>query len=439
MTRLESSGTLEGWRPAPSVVFAGLGSLALLAGGVVLSRPDAIAVAMPLALWAAAVMGGRRTHGECAIDVRMSESDEHGWLHDEIQVRSTTEMVEVSLVQSERARKRAFVAGTSRIRARSRVMHSGPVRTVEAVARGLDADGGMLAAPGDPVRSDRSVQPPLHRLGRLPVAPRLTGLHGAHEGARPGQGGDFRDIHPFAPGDELRRVDWKATARMARRPGDLLARRTNTQSDASVVIAMDTADELGAVVATWGTPDLERSGITSLDHARSAARSIAAATIERGDRVAFHTLAHGGRSVRSGTGPRHLARVTAEISASGRAGDDSRFRRTPPVPQGSIIYVLSTFFDGAAAEIALQWRNSGHRVVAVDTLPALDASRLSAERELALEVLLAERHDMLHGLRTSGVATISWARDPVAELGALSRASAANTGPIQRRAAMVAR
>ncbi|BDZ37939.1 hypothetical protein [Microbacterium suwonense] len=217
-------------------------------------------------------------------------------------------------------------------------------------------------------------------------------------------------------------MDWKATARAARRPGELLIRRTNTLSDASAVLVMDTADDLGAVVATWGRTDPARSGVTSLDHARAAARAIATATIGQGDRVAFHTLAHGGRSVRSGGGRRHLARVVAEISASGRAGDDARFRRTPPVPHGSIIYVLSTFFDGAAAEIATRWRASGHRVVAVDTLPELDRGRLSAERRLALQVLLAERQDMMHQLREAGVETLHWSADIDAQLGALTRA-----------------
>jgi len=229
------------------------------------------------------------------------------------------------------------------------------------------------------------------------------------------------------PGDELRRVDWKATARAARRPGELLVRRTNALSDASAVIVMDTADDLGAAVATWGSPDAARTGVTSLDHARSAARSLAAATIDQGDRVAFHTLAPGGRSVRSGGGRRHLARVVAEISASGRAGDDSRLRRTPPVPHGSIIYVLSTFFDGAAAEIAMRWRSSGHRVVAVDTLPELDRGRLTTERMLALEVLLAERQDMLHQLREAAVETVRWSSGVDDALTVLARTGVALT------------
>ncbi|MDT0157488.1 DUF58 domain-containing protein [Microbacterium sp. ARD32] len=407
-------------RAGPSTVLAVCAAIGAVAVGIVFSRPDAIAVGLAPALWAVHALTPRR-HGDVVVDVEKVTDAEDGRLDDDIVVESDADMVELAVVQAERTRRHVFAPGRARLRGSIRPLHSGPVVTVQAAVRGIDADAGMLGAPQPPVGVTRTVQPVMRRLPRMPLAPRLSGLHGAHEGSRLGQGGDFRDIHPFAPGDELRRVDWKATARAARRPGDLLIRRTNALSDASAVIMMDTADDLGTVVATWGGSDPARSGTTSLDQARSAARSIAAATIEQGDRVAFHTLVHGGRSVRSGAGRRHLARVVAEISSSGRAGDDARFRRTPPVPHGSIIYVLSTFFDGAAAEIAMRWRAAGHRVVAVDTLPELDTTRLGVERSLALRVLLAERQDMMHQLRQSGVETMHWSSDAGAQLAGLAR------------------
>lgn len=407
-------------RLSPSVVLAVIGALGALIAGVVLTRSDLIVVGMPFALWAVHALL-RSPRGPVEVRIERVEETEAGRLQDDIVVRSDSELIEVFVLQAERIRRRVFVAGVATLRSRVHPLHSGPLVSAEVAVRGLEADAGVLGEPAPAVAIVRTVQPDLRRLPRMPLAPRLTGLHGAHEGSRAGQGGDFRGIHPYAPGDELRRVDWKATARAARRPGELLVRRTNSLSDASAVIVMDTADDLGSVVASWGVSDPVRSGVTSLDHARSAARSVAAATIEQGDRVAFHTLAHGGRSVRSGGGRRHLARVVAEISASGRGGDDARFRRTPPVPHGSIIYVLSTFFDGAAAEIAMRWRASGHRVVAVDTLPDLDLGRLSPERGLALEVLLAERQDMLHQLRDAAVETVRWSADIDGELTALTR------------------
>ncbi len=411
--------------------FAVTGALGLAGVGLIGSRPDVVAVGLPLGLWAVVALT-TTAPGPVSIGIA-SRPDEHGRLRDDIQVRSEAEIVELLLTQSARTRTRILLPGISTVRASSRALHSGPLRAVETRARPLAADAGMLGRRTPPMGVTRTVHPVRTRLAALPLAPRLTGLHGAHEGARTGPGGDFRDIHPFAPGDELRRVDWKATARAARRPGDLLVRRTNALSDASVVIAMDTADDLGAVVATWGTTDRERCGVTSLDQARAAARSIAEATIAEGDRVAFHTLAHGGRSVRGGSGPRHLARLVDEISACGQGGDDARFRRTPVVPHGSLIYVLSTFFDGAAAEIALRWRAAGHRVIAVDVLPELDRTRLTAEKTLALRVLLTERRDMFRELAASGVDTVPWDEGAAVALGALARSAGAPRAGARRR------
>ncbi len=249
------------------------------------------------------------------------------------------------------------------------------------------------------------------RLGALPVPPRLRGLHGIYRGSRPGQGGDFRDIHPFAPGDELRRVDWRATARLARRPGDLLVRRTDTLSDASVVIMIDTADDLGTVVATWGSSDPDRSGVTSLDLARQAALSIATAAIGAGDRVALHELSADGRTVAPGAGARHLARLSRAIAATGVNGQITRYRRTPPVPHGATVHVLSPFVDRGATALALALRASGHRVVAVDVLPVLDDARLSREQRIALRTLSAEHDDALTELRHAGADVLAWRVD----------------------------
>lgn len=406
-------------RRSPAVAIAAIGAVGVAALGLLFSRPDVVAVGIPLALSVVVAITTRAQPSPTVSIEARTDADAEA-LHDVITVDSAAPAVELDVVQGGRARATVLVPGRSRLQARLSVRHSGPVPAVEIEGRVIGEDAATLGPMIAPASITRSVPPPSRVLRRLPLPARLTGVHGAHDGSRPGQGGDFRDIHPFAPGDELRRVDWRATARAAMRPGDLLVRRTDALSDASVVIVMDTADDLGAVVATWGRRDPERSGITSLDVAREAARSLAEAAAASRDRVSFHTLAHGGRTIRSGAGARHLARVVAEISASGEGGDDARFRRTPPVPHGSIIYVLSTFFDGAAAEIAKTWRASGHHVVGVDVLPALDRTRLEPERDLTLRVLLAERTDMMHELRTAGIDVVAWRDDPALDLGALA-------------------
>ncbi|MDP3951223.1 DUF58 domain-containing protein [Microbacterium sp.] len=409
-------------RAGPAVVLGFIGAAVLAGAGLLGSRPDIVAMGVPLALLAVAAMQRRDVDDVAVVELTPIPAGEEGTVRTEVTVTGDAEAAELVIVQSGRRTRRLLVpVNAAPIISISRTLHSGPVTAVKASVRGFSEDAAALGAASPVVEAVRNVAATPHPLPALPLSSRLTGLHGNHEGRRQGQGGDFRDIHQFVPGDELRRVDWRATARMARRPGDLLVRRTNTMSDASVVIAMDTADELGTVVATWGSGDFERSGATSLDLARQAARSIAAAAIDAGDRVALHVLVHGGRTIRSGAGTRHLARVDAAIAATGQAGEDVPFRRTPPVPHGSAIFVLSTFFDGAASDIALTWRASGHRVVAVDVLPELDRTRLTREQQLALRTVLAEREDVLHDLAGAGIDTVPWRGDVAAAMRGTAR------------------
>ncbi|MFE6994448.1 DUF58 domain-containing protein [Microbacterium sp. NPDC057659] len=397
------------WHRTPVVAVALAGAVLLAGAGLATSRPDLVAVGLPLALAFVWALLRRPSKGELTVGLEAAAGERAGEVTARVDIAADADWVQIAVDQAGRRTGMAEVAPTAgALRTRSRLRHSGPIELLEVTARGVAMDGAWVSAPSPHVRLTWNAAPALRRLREIPVAPRLTGLHGGHEGAKPGQGGDFRDIHPFAPGDELRRVDWRATARLARTPGELYVRRVNALSDSSVVIAVDTADDLGEVVATWGTAGIEHSGTTSLDLAREAALSIATAAIETGDRVAFHELAPGGRTLRSGAGARYLARLRDVIAATGVSGDGSRYRRTPPVPQGSIVFVLSTFFDGAAAELATRWRATGHAVVAIDVLPEPDDSRLSREQRLAIRTLLAEQSDILSELRRAGVDVLSW-------------------------------
>lgn len=135
--------------------------------------------------------------------------------------------------------------------------------------------------------------------------------------------------------------------------------------------------------------------------------------------------------------------VRPDDVATGQSDDDSRYRRSPVVPPGSIIFVLSTFFDGAAAQLVTRWRASGHAVVAVDVLPAPEGSRLTREQRIALRTLLAERSDILVELRHAGVEVVRWTESDACACGCRARAHPARTarrrGARRRRPAGPAR
>jgi uncharacterized protein (DUF58 family) len=413
--RVTERATLP-WRRTPVVAIGLAGAALLVAVGLAFSRPDVVGIGLPLALTTAWMLVRRPLTAELQVELRAhaGAGGEQAEARGEVDVRVDADWVQLAVAQDEGPQRLADVGvGRSVLTTRTRLQHSGPLELLSMTARCVAQDGAWITDESPRVVLRWNTPPRVRHIGRLPVAPRLTGLHGAHEGGRPGQGGDFRDIHPFAPGDELRRVDWRATARAARRPGELLVRRNNTLSDSSVVIAVDTAEDLGVVVAGWGAADPDRSGVTSLDLAREAALSIATTAVGAGDRVAYHALSGGGRSIPSGGGARHLARVRDVIAATGPSTNGSPYRRSPAVPAGSIVFVLSTFFDGVAAQLATRWRAAGHAVVAVDVLPTPDESRLTREQRIALRTVLAERTDILTELRHAGIEVVSWAAPDV--------------------------
>ncbi|OZB85630.1 DUF58 domain-containing protein [Microbacterium sp. 13-71-7] len=422
------------WQRTPVLAAAFCGAVLLAGAGLVLGRPDVIATGLPLAL--AGVWALLRPPRAEVVEIALSLDAAAGAdsVAGVVEVGTDAEWMQLAVDQGGERTGEAETRAGEAARSRTRILHSGPSEALAVTARALHHDGAWASAPTPRVSAVWAASPRARRIAELPLSARLIGLHGGHDGQRGGSGGDFRDIHPFAPGDELRRVDWRATARAARRPGDLLVRRTNALSDSAVVIALDTADDLGAVVATWGSGATGRSGPTSMDLGREAALSLASAAIEAGDRVAFHALSPGGRTLRSGSGARHLERLRGVIAGTGADGDGTRYRRTPPVPPGSIVFVLSTFFDGAAADLALRWSAGGQAVVAIDVLPTPRTQRLSAAQSLAMRTLLLERTGVLDDLRGAGVDVVSWdAHDPMAALRIAARIARRDRGRGVRR------
>jgi uncharacterized protein (DUF58 family) len=85
-------------------------------------------------------------------------------------------------------------------------------------------------------------------------------------------GREFASLRPYAPGDDIRAVDWKATARR----GSPIVRETEPERNQIVWLLLDCGRHLSARL-----PD----GRTKLDHAVDAALALARAASRRGDQV----------------------------------------------------------------------------------------------------------------------------------------------------------
>jgi uncharacterized protein (DUF58 family) len=88
-----------------------------------------------------------------------------------------------------------------------------------------------------------------------------------------GGGTELERLREYVPDDELRRINWKATARR----GVAIANEYETERSQNVVVLLDVGRLMGAVA----------DGLTKLDHALNAGLLLTYAAGRRGDRVAL--------------------------------------------------------------------------------------------------------------------------------------------------------
>ena len=384
------------WRASTALQLAVAVGLVIATVGTLASRVDIVLLALPLLLSAAISLDQRPAEDSSSrlqIDVaqRAHADGTSEFAYDvALEAPPGTAFVHLRLVPQGAPVFDLILAADhiDRVAGGLPVVHSGRQRVVDVSYRLIGVNGAWISAPSPIVVAERVVDPALAPIASIPLPHRLSGLTGTHASARPGDGGEFRDLHPYAPGDRLRRIDWKSTARRSQGLGDLYVRRTDATADATLVLVIDGRDDIGERVEQWSADADGAAGLTSLDVAREAAASLAAAAIGGGDRVGLFDLAvHGPSSIR-------LSR-----------------RRAPIVPAGSIVYLLSTFLDDEGTSMALLWRASGHRVIAVDILPAPMMEGSAPGTRVAHRLLMAERRQRIALLQSNGIELLRWQED----------------------------
>lgn len=433
----------ERWTPALAVTGASAACLVLVVLGVLMARPDvAVLGAAPLVLAVRALHA--RPSGEATARFVVADADPDaevgdsegagdgvGALRATLVVDGPGRWLSVTVARQGRPAADALVrvAGTRRLPVVARTVRTGPQQVATAEVQAIGPDGASVARPTPAAARTTVVLPSTAPLLDLPLPTRLRGLTGPHESRRPGEGGGLRDVHPWAAGDRLRRIDWRVTAR--RSPGlrELYVRREHAQAEAVVVLVVDSRDDLGPDPRTWrGSVAPRPQDATSLDRARQAAASLARAYLERGDRVGLDDLGVRRRPVPPGGGRRQLDRIRHALALTAPEGEPVARLRPPRLPSGALVVVFSTFLDDESAQVAAGWRDAGHRVVAVDVLPRLRASGLYDRERLALRLMTLTREDRMAELADQGVELVTWRDEPAVALRVLARRAQRRAG-----------
>jgi uncharacterized protein (DUF58 family) len=139
-----------------------------------------------------------------------------------------------------------------------------------------------------------------------------TVLAGAYRSAFRGSGLTFEELRDYQAGDDVRWIEWNATARM----GKPIVKRMREERDLVVALLVDLSDSL----------DFGYRGTTKLAAAQRAAAALAFAAIGIQDRVALATFAEGTlTTLAPATGRFQMERVFRGLAdPAGGRGTDAR-------------------------------------------------------------------------------------------------------------------
>ncbi len=220
------------------------------------------------------------------------------------------------------------------------------------------------AAPGIRPRLDDLIEL-RHQAVALGVASRHlvnTSFSGLYASVFRGMGLEYEEAREYRPGDDIRQMDWKVTAR-SRRPHVKVYRE---EREREVVLCVDTGPHM-----QFGT----RGTFKSVQAARAAAL-LGWAANRNHDRVGGLVLGTGGREgvayYRPTRGRRSLWRLLHGLSAEpdaegGRYPLDQALKMLDrAVATGSVIFVIADFnFDPQPLEIPLGRLRQRHSVVLI--------------------------------------------------------------------------
>ena len=393
MTRLDS----------PRVVaYAGLAAFGLIAG-LVVGRVELVALAAPFALAAvvgAALVRDPEISAAIALDRDRALEGEDVHVSVELSAPAGADRVEVFLPLPSELR---VPEGNPRAVALSKS------RTLDVAVRcerwGAFAIGPLLLRSRDrlgfhsweaqvgaarPLRVYPSVE-----TVRTMLAPLETQVFIGNQTSRAkSEGIEFADIRGWAPGDRVRSINWRATARR----GELHVNQQHPERNTDVVLFLDTFT------------DVRTGGRGTLDMTVRAATSLAHRYLERKDRVGVVSFGGYLSWLLPASGTRQLYRIVDSllqmdiVLSFARKGIDILPPRT--LPPKALVLALTPLLDAGAL---LDLRARGFDLVVIEVSPVPFVRPGSDElAKLAYRLWRLSRESLRMRYEQAGVPVVEW-------------------------------
>lgn len=181
-------------------------------------------------------------------------------------------------------------------------------------------------------------------------------LAGEHRDRRPGAGVEFSQYRSYQPGDDLRKVDWRAYGRCDR----LYVRESEVERDVTVRLVLDASASMAH----------QDSGLTKLAYARLLIAALAYLADRQGDRIAFHAVQDGSSMDLPAARGRHsLPRVLHRLERLEAAGSWPPWEllgaRIAVPREHELVVVVSDLYqrDGELLRVLEALKALGHEVL----------------------------------------------------------------------------
>jgi len=248
-----------------------------------------------------------------------------------------------------------------------------------------------------PARQQLRAYPTQLSLLRI-VPPVETQVYTGSEVARAkGEGIEYADLRAFVPGDRVRSINWRASARRQR----LVVNERHPERNTDVVLFVDSF------------LDVRGAGRSLLEEAIRAAAALATRYLERRDRVGLVSLGGVLRWLRPGMGVAQRYRLVETMLETGVEPTytwvDVNLIPARILPPNALVLSLTPLLDPrfVAALADLRARRFDVAVVEVDPVPLIEPGTSGVE-PLAFRLWILEREVLRVRLERLGIGVARW-------------------------------